>query len=70
MIKKGGVYFMNNQTYVCLGSCQAHISEKEYKNGLTTCGNNACENKGKPFVKGGKCPHCGRNYKEGEEHQH
>jgi len=61
---------MNNQQYVCLGSCQAQISDEEYKNGLVACGNNTCENKGKPFVKGSKCVHCGRNYKEEEKHQH
>lgn len=61
---------MNNQTYVCLGSCQAQISEEEYHKGLTACGNDTCENKGKPFVKGGRCQHCGKNYAEGQEHLH
>ncbi len=60
---------MNNQ-HVCLGSCQAVVSEEEYKNGLTACGNETCENKGKPFAKGDKCSFCGKNYSEGEKHQH
>lgn len=70
MIKKGGVYFMNNQTYVCLGSCQAQISEEEYKKGLMACGTDGCENKGKPFSKGNRCQVCGKNFAEGQEHQH
>lgn len=61
---------MNDQTYVCLGSCQAQISEDDYKNGLTACGNDACENKGKPFVKGDKRTFCGKTYSEEEKHQH
>lgn len=61
---------MGNQTYVCLGSCQAQISEKEYKNGLTACGTKTCDHKGQPFVKGGKCQFCGKTYPEGQEHKH
>lgn len=61
---------MGNQTYVCLGSCQAQISEEDYKNGLTACGNDKCENKGNPFVKGGQCNICGENYAENQKHQH
>lgn len=61
---------MSNQTHVCLGSCQAQIPEEEYKNGLMACGNDACENKGKQFVKGDKCTACGKTYAEGQEHQH
>ena len=54
--------------YVCLGSCHAVISHKQYKNGLTVCGNETCKNKSKPFVKGYKCDNCGITYKEGEIH--
>jgi len=61
---------MNNQPYVCLGSCQAKISDEEYKNGLVVCGNNTCENKGKPFVEGDKCPNCGRTFTKDNSHQH
>lgn len=61
---------MNNQTYVCLGNCQAKISEEDYKNELTACGNETCENKGKPFVKGDKCSFCGKTYSAEEKHQH
>lgn len=61
---------MSNQTYVCLGNCQAVISDQDYKNGLTACGNNVCENKGKPFSKGGKCTTCGKTFAENQKHQH
>lgn len=61
---------MNIQTYVCLGSCQAQISEEEYQKGLTACGNDTCENKGKPFSKGGRCMGCSKNFAKGQEHQH
>lgn len=59
-----------NQIHVCLGSCQAQISDEDYKNGLTSCGNDACENKGKQFVKGNKCQQCGKTYAESQVHQH
>lgn len=59
---------MNRQGYVCLGSCHAAITEEQYKNGLTACGNEACENKGKPFVKGIKCEKCGLTFREGQKH--
>lgn len=62
--------FITNQTYVCLGSCQAQISEEEYNKGLTACGNDACENRGKPFAEGSKCVTCGKNFAEGQKHQH
>lgn len=61
---------MSDQAYVCLGSCQAQISDEEYKKGLTSCGNDVCENKGKPFAKGGKCAFCGKTYAEEGKHQH
>lgn len=61
---------MSNQTYVCLGNCQALISDEEYKNGLTACGNNTCNLKEQPFVKGDKCEYCRKNYVEDQKHQH
>lgn len=61
---------MKNQTYVCLGSCQAQISEEEYNNGLKACGNDSCENKGRPFAKGDKCADCGKTYSVDQPHQH
>lgn len=61
---------MSNQTHVCLGNCQAQISEEEYKGGLTACGNDSCENKGKPFAKGSKCTVCRKNFAEDQKHQH
>lgn len=54
--------------HVCLGSCHAAISDEEYAGGLVACGNDACENKGVPFIMGHKCPKCGMTYKEGETH--
>lgn len=61
---------MNNQNYVCLGSCQAQISEEDYKKGLTACGNDSCNLKEQPLVKGSKCAACGKNYAESQMHQH
>lgn len=60
---------MNNQGYVCLGSCHALISEEQHKNGLTACGSDSCEYKAKPFVKGFKCAKCGTTYTEGGNHK-
>jgi len=57
-----------NNDYVCLGSCHAHISEEEYNKGLIKCGNDACELHGKPFVRGEKCPKCGTTYPLGDTH--
>ncbi len=57
----------DKKTYVCLGSCQAVISEEEYTNGLTTCGADVCTMKGKPFVRGKKSETTGRNVAEGKE---
>lgn len=59
---------MNKKGYVCLGNCHANIFEEQYDNGLTVCGNDACEQKGKPFVKGKKCNQCGLTFGEGQEH--
>lgn len=61
---------MNNQGYVCLGSCKALITEEVYEGGLKFCGNDACELKGKPFVEGGKCEECGKNYSKDNPHTH
>lgn len=38
------------KTYVCTGTCGAHITEEEYNNGLTVCGTEGCTMKGQPFV--------------------
>lgn len=51
----------NPKTYVCLGTCQAVISEEEYKNGLTKCGAEVCTMKGQPFVEGKKSEETGKN---------
>lgn len=48
-------------TYVCMGACQAVISDEQYKNGLTACGAESCDMKGKPFVKGHKDQASGKN---------
>ena len=55
------------KTYVCLGTCQAVISEEEYKKGLTTCGSAECTMHGKPFVPGKKSPETGKNEPESQE---
>jgi len=49
------------KTYVCLGSCQAVISEEQHKNGLTKCGAEECTMYGQPFVEGKKSEQTGQN---------
>lgn len=61
---------MNSDTYVCLGDCQAVISNDEYQKGLTKCGTDTCELKGVRFVKGDKCKKCGRNQASDNPHIH
>lgn len=51
----------NQKTYVCLGTCQAVITEEQYKNGLTKCGADVCTMKGQPFVEGKKSEVTGKN---------
>jgi len=51
----------DQKTYVCLGTCQAVITEEQYKNGLTQCGAESCTLKGHPFVEGKKNPETGKN---------
>lgn len=38
------------KTYICTGSCGAHITEEEYNKGLTACGTEGCTMHGHPFV--------------------
>lgn len=47
--------------YVCLGTCQAVISQERYKAGLTKCGAKNCTMYGKPFVVGKKNETTGKN---------
>lgn len=58
------------KTYVCLGTCQAVITEEQYKNGLTSCGGEGCSLHGHTFTEGNTCATCGKNYQEGAEHTH
>ena len=51
----------NDKTYVCLGTCQAVITQQEYNNGLTRCGADVCTMKNQPFVKGKKSQITGKN---------
>lgn len=51
----------NPKTHVCLGTCQAVISDEEYKNGLTKCGAKECTMHGQPFVEGKKSEVTGKN---------
>lgn len=52
------------KTYVCMGSCQAVVSEEQYKNGLTACGAEGCTMHGKPLVVGKKSQTTGQNQEE------
>jgi hypothetical protein len=40
----------NKKTYICHGTCAAHITEEEYNNGLTACGTEGCTMKGQVFA--------------------
>lgn len=51
----------SSKTYVCLGTCQAVISEERYKNGLTKCGTESCSMYQQPFVEGKKNEVTGKN---------
>ncbi len=37
------------KTYVCTGTCGAHITQDEFDGGLTACGTEGCTMKGQPF---------------------
>jgi hypothetical protein len=49
------------KTYVCMGSCQAVISEEQYMDGLTKCGAEVCTMKGQPFFEGKRSEETGKN---------
>jgi hypothetical protein len=51
----------SEETYVCLGTCQAVITKEQYDNGLTKCGAESCDMYQKPFVKGQKSELTGKN---------
>ncbi|HWY79413.1 MAG TPA: hypothetical protein VNW29_03580 [Candidatus Sulfotelmatobacter sp.] len=51
----------DKKTYICLGTCQAVITEEQYKNGLTKCGAQGCSLEGHPFVPGKKNSETGKN---------
>jgi len=51
----------DQKTYVCTGTCQAVITEEQYKSGLTKCGAESCNMKGHPLVPGKKNPQTGKN---------
>lgn len=40
----------NTKTYICTGTCGAHITQEQYDNGLTACGTEGCTMKGQPFA--------------------
>lgn len=51
----------DKKTYVCLGSCQAVVSEEEHEKGLTNCGAKGCTLEGHPLVMGKKNEVTGKN---------
>ena len=56
--------------YFCSGTDQAIVTEEEFKNGLTKCGNKTCSMYQHPFEKGIYCTTCEKRIKEGEERNH
>lgn len=61
---------MDEVVYTCIGTCEAVISEKQFNEGLTSCGTDGCTHQGHPFEKRMRCSVCAALYKEGEEHSH
>lgn len=51
----------DQRTYVCLGTCQAVVSEKQYNEGLNACGTKGCTLEGQHFVVGKKNEITGKN---------
>jgi hypothetical protein len=41
----------NDISYICEGSCNAQITQKQYDEGLTKCGAKSCNMHGKPFTR-------------------
>lgn len=58
--------------YFCNGTDQAVVTEEQYNQGLTKCGNESCSMYGQPFEKGLYCTTCQKRIAEDEqgEHQH
>jgi hypothetical protein len=56
-----------SDTWVCMGTCQAVISDEKHKNGLVACGADVCTMKGKPFVKGHTSEASGQNVADNDD---
>lgn len=56
--------------YFCNGTDQAVVTEKQYDQGLTACGNKSCSMYKHPFEKGLFCTTCERRIKEEEQAKH
>lgn len=56
--------------YFCNGTDQAVVTQEQYNQGLTKCGNESCSLHGQPFEKGLYCTTCGRKITTQEESQH
>lgn len=59
----------DKKTYVCMGSCQAVITEEQYNNGLTKCGTKECTLYNHPFVEGKKSEVTGKNEPKEQPHE-
>ncbi len=51
----------HEHSWVCMGTCQAVISQEQYDGGLTKCGADVCTMKGQPFAPGKKDEAIGKN---------
>ena len=58
--------------YFCNGTDQAVVTQEQYDQGLTKCGNESCSLHGHQFEKGLYCTTCQKRITEGEvsAHQH
>lgn len=60
---------MKDKQYVCLGTCQAVVTQEQFDNGLKNCGGESYTLKGQQLTEGDKCSTCGRTFAINEEHR-
>ena len=56
--------------YFCTGTCSAVVTQEQYDQGLTKCGDESCNMHDKPFERGSFCVSCEKRIGEEEKKQH
>lgn len=56
--------------YFCTGTCGAVVTQEQYDQGLTKCGDESCNMHDKPFERGLFCVSCEKRIGEEEKDQH